>query len=76
MSEVIDVWVIYDHPADFPDHFVVSRQTVNRDGTITHHPERWLRTSLEKAREVVHRNAPQADTLFADPNPIIAETWL
>jgi hypothetical protein len=28
MADVLVIWVIYDHPCDYPDHFVVRRHFV------------------------------------------------
>jgi hypothetical protein len=33
-NDVLSLWVIYDHPRDHPDHFVVRRQQVCPDGEI------------------------------------------
>lgn len=33
------LWVIYDHPRDFPEWFVVRRQFIKRGATDTH----WVR---------------------------------
>lgn len=74
MSEYLTTWVIYDHPADFPEHVVVRPWTVFRR-QIEPGPAR-LFGSLDEARELL---APMGlyrmDRQDGD-DPTILEVWL
>lgn len=67
------LWVIYERPKDYPDHFVVRRWTVDVGRAI---PEKLaaLATTLEEARDIV------PDGLHCIPrhesdDPCIVEVW-
>lgn len=66
------MWTIYDHPRDFPGHFVIR---VWYGAFVT--PEIWLRPTLEAAREVVWANGG-GFCFLRDPNdePQIVESWI
>jgi hypothetical protein len=87
--ESITFWVIFDHPRDHPDGFVLRPQfcvmnaieNPGRYGTVTEHFGRaltiaskraWLCKTLAEARALV----PPGCVRFADPNPVIAESWM
>jgi hypothetical protein len=74
---VLHQWVIYDHPADFPEHFVVRHWTVTA-GRAQVGPEVWLRPDLAEARDLVDQLSPGAVRLPREPtdDPVIVETWL
>lgn len=71
------MWTIYDHPADFPDHFVVRPHLINRrDGPVAACCG-CLCDSLEQAREVAsddgwRHQIPRSP----EDDPVIVETWL
>jgi len=47
----LSLWVVFDHPRDFPAHIVVREQLVGRaPGTIEHAPVACLYASLEEMR--------------------------
>lgn len=75
MSEpLISMWVIYDHPRDYPDAFVVRRHDVYRGSTSQPTGEYYLAASLEEARQYVPPG------LFYQPryeqdDACIAEVW-
>lgn len=75
---MFDVWVIFDHPADFPEHYVVAVQRATGDSVVEHLPGRWLCASLHEARFVVATNHPGAVRLERDSldDPVIVETWV
>jgi len=72
---ILVMWTVYDHPLDFPLHFVVRRHFVKRDaGPMAAHIGSLCQT-LEEAREQI----PQYATwMHREPNddPSIVETWL
>lgn len=64
------VWAIYDHPKDYPNHWVVRcwYGLVPEIGAM-------LCSSLEEARELVPKDAIKLGTLPGE-DPAIAETWI
>lgn len=72
MAERLFTWVIYDHPADYPEHYVV-RPWVTDGGAIASFAARTFDT-LEEARAVL----PDGLTLspLPEPDPAILEVWL
>ena len=72
MAETLNLWVIYDHPRDFPDHYV-ARLHVNGIPT-----ESTIQASeLEQLREVFLVDM-RLTCIRRDPSddPVIVETWL
>lgn len=70
----LTIWVVYDHPKDFPDHYVARRfineQAQNGEGDV-----------IVKDDLIEIRNAMYARGLFRlgrDPSddPVIVEMWL
>jgi hypothetical protein len=74
---VLQHWVIYDHPSDFPGHMVVRCLLVG-PGTVEATDEIWLRDTLAQAREVVSENYPEGFRLDRQPgdDPVIVEVWV
>lgn len=68
-------YVIYDHPADFPDHWVVRRWAIGR-GTLVPDPEPLgVANTLEAARWLL----PEGLMLMPNPGetePTIVEVWM
>jgi hypothetical protein len=52
--EVLEMWVIYDHPADYPDHYVVRRWAVVR-GESHPDPICQMAPDVESARLLIPR---------------------
>lgn len=71
------VWVIYDHPRDFPDNYVVRLQTATGEGIVVS-PEAYLATDLEDARNYC-RERTGGDcypiSRHPDDDPVIVECW-
>lgn len=70
----LHMWTIFEHPLDYPEHFVVRRFTVTRRGPVPD-PYCTVVNNLIEARLCV----PPDCTLFArDPrdHPSIVETWM
>lgn len=66
------IWVIYERPADFPDHFVVRVAW----GTI-HSPFAQLAPDLEGARRLaIDGGASFCLGRDRDDPPVIAECWI
>jgi hypothetical protein len=72
----VALWVIYDHPTDFPDHFVVRKW--NRMGgstTLAEGLNCWQACSLEEARRFIPPEAINIGRLKQD-DPVIVEVWI
>lgn len=66
------IWVIYDHPKDHPDHFVVRRwYGLFPDNVVDSFD------TLVSAREyIAWQGGCAAMKRFDDDDPVIVETWL
>jgi hypothetical protein len=66
--KVLIAWVIYDHPTDYPNHFVVRRWEGSQ-------PDQGcqLYETLEEAREAI---PPGLCCFVGDPDPKILETYI
>lgn len=72
---MIEQYVIYDHPRDFPVGFVVRRWEI-RAGDDLRPTQVWRAESLEHARKLV---PPQADVCIPrspEDDYAIVETWM
>lgn len=70
---MIEQFVIYSKPRDFPVGFVVRRWTITLDGPVAQ--EAWVSQTLEGAREFV---PPGLYRLGRHPSdePQIVEVWI
>jgi len=78
MSEkVMDIWVIYEKPVDFPDRFVARRHEI-RCGTHNPTEEYYTATLLKILRVWVQGEAPGCVRIPRSPgdDPKIVESWL
>lgn len=74
----LEIWTIYDHPRDFPDHFVVRCWVARPMVVRAHTGEVWLRPTLDEAREVIYGNVPAPYRFPREPgdDPCIVESWI
>lgn len=76
MSDELQQWTIYDHPADFPNNYVARQWFVGasgaRPGDYAVHPD------PDKLRDYIQQQLPGAVCLTRSPedHPTIMETWL
>jgi len=69
-------WVIYDHPKDHPDHFVVRRWSIRAGGQPMPMPAEFiLSASLDEARTHIPQGLFKMNTMPAD-DPVIVEVWI
>lgn len=66
----IELWVIYDHPTDYPEHFVVRRWVNNKADNVCQ-----LADTLEQARSIIPRDLVCIPRAPGDDG-VIAECWL
>jgi hypothetical protein len=75
MTGTLTMYVIYDHPIDFPNHYVARRHFVLGGGRTNVDPACLISSSLEKLRACL------PDGLYClgrypDDDPKILEVWL
>jgi hypothetical protein len=73
-----DQWVIYDHPKDYPDNFVVRHWTIHlRIGNARLVPDQdcLLANSLEEARGLIPFGFVRTPPFLGD-DPVIVEVWI
>lgn len=76
LMEMLQV-TIYEHPRDYPDHFVARVWKIGP--SITESGEIRLADTLDEARQSVFALAPHADFCMErspEDDPTIIETWL
>ena len=74
--DALAIWVIYDHPDDYPDHFVLRPQFAVRSGDVVIHPLAWTSAEIEPLREVMREMGKVQMARHADDDPKIVETWI
>jgi hypothetical protein len=74
--EVLRQFAIYDHPTDYPDHWIVRTWYVTDNG-IKPDPSAVLCRSVERARHHIQKERPGAILIDAnDPDPNLYEVWM
>lgn len=70
------LWTIYDHPDDYPEHYVVREWAASPDGVTSHGAVTF--DTLEDARAAIRKRGPLMMCMERDPSadPKIVETWL
>jgi len=74
--DVLPVWVIYDHPKDHPDGYVLRAQFAGPDGAVTHDTMAWKHTHIEPLRELVKDMWLHPLGRQPGDDPAIAEVWV
>ena len=55
MSDVLSIWTVYDHPTDWPAHYVARRFDVLVDGRLAVSAQVHVSNDLEQLRAVLER---------------------
>jgi hypothetical protein len=70
----VELWSVYDHPADHPDGYAVRKILVEADGLL---PAEWqLFRSLQEARAALARRGLIRVPRAEEDDPALVETWL
>ena len=69
--ELFWTFVIYDHPRDFPDHYVVRPFILDEPQLVG-----CLCATLDEARDTVPAYADFRSPPHPDDDPKIVETWI
>ncbi len=75
LENLLCVWVVYDHPRDFPDHIVVRRQFAMRNGEVMTAAVGGLYDDIDAAREDLPYGLCCLPR-YPDDDPVIVETWI
>ena len=67
-------YVVYDHPLDYPDEYVV-REFHIQGGNVQAKDIIFKETDLSKIRKHL-QNLGATPLNIDDPNPVILETWM
>ena len=74
-SDKLAMWTIYDHPTDFPDHFVAREWLVSGRGAWPSGMVIWAATLNEVRLELLSYGLTCLER-SAEDDPAIVETWL
>jgi hypothetical protein len=67
----LSIWVVYDHPSDFPDHYVARLWEGETPTSVV-----LIHRDLERLRERLERlGLVHLDRMEGD-DPVVLETWL
>ncbi|HET8727599.1 MAG TPA: hypothetical protein VFO41_08835 [Alphaproteobacteria bacterium] len=69
------IWVIYDHPRDFPNHVVMRQQWAMRSGEVRAARVGGLYDSVVEARADLPLGLAHL-MRHPDDDPAIVETWI
>jgi len=71
----LPMWVVYDHPSDYPQHFVARQHVVGSAGQQP--TDRMMVSStLESVRVALANMGLVCITRSDEDDPVIVETWL
>jgi hypothetical protein len=73
---MLSLFVVFDHPRDFPLHVVVREQCVTRTGQIAHRAVACLYTTLSEAMQEYRERGLHWLPREPDDDPVILGTWL
>jgi hypothetical protein len=72
----LECWTIYDHPTDYPEHFVLRRAVVSR-GAIVPDSYAMVASDVEQLRAICRDcGLTVVQTAGTDPDPKILEVWM
>jgi hypothetical protein len=73
---LLTIWVVYDHPTDFPDSYVARPHFVMDDHSTVVGPGAWVHDDLEIIRGGLASVGLTCLQRMDDDDPVILETWL
>lgn len=69
------IWVVYDHPRDYP-HFYVARRFVVLPGRTEPTSDVMQSGTLDNIRQELHKRGLHAIGRHCSDDPKIVETWI
>ncbi len=76
LENLLCIWVVYDHPRDFPEHIVVRRQFATRSGEVIKAAVGGLYDDIDAARDDMLDLGLGCLQRFPGDDPVIVETWI
>jgi hypothetical protein len=73
-GESLPMWVVYDHPSDYPDRYVARQHVVGIEGDKP--TDRMMGGSLEAIRAALSNLGLVCITRNKQDDPVIVEVWL
>lgn len=75
---ILDGWTIFDHPTDYPDHFVARRWVAARNGATIQTQDVMTSKHLDELRGALVEAYPDLTRLSRMPGdePHIIEVWI
>lgn len=70
------IWVIYDHPSDFPDMYVARAQRILADGSLEVDGTAFASPKLEDLRAYMEAKHLVRMARHDEDDPVILETWI
>lgn len=67
----LSIWVVYDHPTDWPDYFVAREWIGEQPGNMV-----TLERDLDRLRDRLRRMGLTRLERNEEDDPVILETWL
>lgn len=76
MTDILEMWVVYDHPKDHPNHFIARRWDVKQGGGLTITRDVIITSDLNSLRiELLAKGKSRMERRL-DDDPVIKEIWL
>lgn len=75
-APLLEMFVIYENPADWPSKFVLRRWVSRPDGSYAPDAHAWVTSTLEEARAKLPRPDLHCLGRLPDDDRAIAETWI
>lgn len=72
----LEVWVVYDHPSDFPDFYVARKQVALNDGKIYSTSSVLASPDLGAIRQTLTNMGLACIARSEGDDPVIVESWL
>jgi hypothetical protein len=73
MGVPLSIWVVYERPRDYPQHYVVREWTCDNPSVAK---QAWFFSSLDLARAALAASGLTCLMPFAGDDPCIVETWI
>jgi hypothetical protein len=76
VDDVLPLYVVYDHPADYPDYYIVRVHYAQRDGSIRVNSKANAFKELSRARAWCAQLGLICLARHPLDDPVIVETWI
>lgn len=74
-QQALDMWIVYDHPRDWPEYFIARRWSVGKGGMRAHGDLLMHKEIATLRHELQHRGLYRLERSEED-DPVIMEVWL